>query len=154
MVPAKSFDYSDERYRTLFANFGFACLKSQAMEKQLSVLVTGISHIGSVKFGVTDFRSALDANKQTMGALIKSLKSKMTIPDDLEAMLSKALDDRNYLIHRFFISRGLQLGNISATSEMNAQIIGIGNCLAPVGKGVFRRIIRQKTRREHHEQTP
>ena len=27
-------------------------------------------------------------------------------------------------------------------------------CFAPVGKGVFRRIIRQKTRREHHEQTP
>jgi len=30
---------------------------------------------------------------------------------------------------------------------------GLATCLAPVGNGVFRRIIRQKERREHHEQT-
>ncbi len=127
MMPVKTFDYSDERYKTLFANFGLASLKCQVMEKQLSVLVTGISYIGSKEFDINVFRSALDGNRQTMGRMMKSLKVKIAIPDDLEAMLSKALENRNYLIHRFFISRGLELGSISATSKMNAEIIEIGN---------------------------
>jgi hypothetical protein len=125
----KGFDYADPRYRTLFANYGLASLKAQVIEKQLSVLIATIDHLGIMTFDVLGFRLILDQDKRTMGNLIRILTKKIVIPSELQGTLETTLEERNYLIHRFFITKGLELGLIDSIPVMNNEVISIGNNL-------------------------
>jgi hypothetical protein len=122
-----SFNYADDRYRTMFANYGLAALRAQMLEKQLAVLLTAIPRIGGSTLEVAEFYRALDGYEKPMGHLLKVLKAKMTIPEDFEGILEKTLRDRNYLIHRFFKSKGILLGDVEATPALCAEIIAIGD---------------------------
>lgn len=120
------FDYSDERYKVLFANFGLCSLKAQVIEHQLAVITTATRYLGTGSFNVTEFRQTLNADKRTMGQLIKALRVKIEVPVDLEEILKKALEDRNYIIHHFFMKKCLQMGQVESAPEMTAEIISIG----------------------------
>jgi len=120
------FDYSDERYKALFANFGQCSLKAQVIEYQLYVIITATRYLGAENFNVTVFRQTIDADRRTMGRLITELKAKIEVPANLQERLEKALDDRNYLIHRFFMSKELKMGEVGNIPEMNVEVISIG----------------------------
>lgn len=121
------FDYSRSGYKELFANYGFASLKAQSIEKQLSAIIVAIEHIDNTKIAPLEFRALLDQeDKRTMGNLIRILQGKVSLPSDLENELNDILEKRNYLIHTFFISKGLDMGNEELIPSMNTEIIEIG----------------------------
>ncbi|MEE9215198.1 MAG: hypothetical protein V3U54_10470 [Thermodesulfobacteriota bacterium] len=122
------FDYSRLGYKEMFANYGLVSLKAQAIEKSLATLIIAINHIGNYKINPLKFRAILNQeDKRTMGKLIQDLRQKMSIPSDLEKELDEVLGKRNYLIHHFFTSKGLDIGKTNQIPLMNKEIIEIGN---------------------------
>ena len=47
--------------------------------------------------------------KQTLGQLLRDIKRKLLLPDDLEPLFDSALSTRNRLMHQFFPMHGVSL---------------------------------------------
>lgn len=60
--------------------------------------------------------------QKTLGALIKHLKSEVTLPPDLESFLADALNRRNYLAHHYFRERAEQFVTRDGRAKMLDEI--------------------------------
>ena len=64
-------------------------------------------------------------DKKTFGYVIKAARQKFQFPVDLEADLEKALVQRNYLAHRFFVDHDIDLQLPDGRRQMIDQLIEI-----------------------------
>jgi hypothetical protein len=58
----------------------------------------------------------------TLGRLISRLKSLVTIPADLENLLEKSLDRRNWLMHQYFRERAIEFLSLDGRDAMVSEL--------------------------------
>ena len=107
-------DFPEDQLR-LYAEFGITAEKAQVLEFEAGnvalsfvALFVDTKRIGPGETAM--FRGLVDdVNRQTLGALLRSLKRMANFDDSLLTIVDEALERRNYLAHRFFPSHNYAL---------------------------------------------
>jgi hypothetical protein len=90
----------------VYRKFGFAAEAAQLLETELGTLLLFIRCVDDgllTKPAPGRASDLLDTiNRHTLGQLLKSLNNKTQSLDILEPLLSKALEERNRLLHSFY----------------------------------------------------
>ena len=90
----------------VYFKFGFASEAAQLLETELGTLLFRAGAIDAGLFENPDHDKAWEmsklVNRKTLGQLIRSLGNTDYSLDDLDEILSKALGERNRLIHSFY----------------------------------------------------
>jgi hypothetical protein len=63
--------------------------------------------------------------RKTLGQLISDVRKKINVPGEIEEALSVALEDRNYLIHRFFAKHDIDFDSNPGRHEMIEELCTI-----------------------------
>lgn len=100
-------DFSNDQLQ-LYAEFGITAEKAQVLEFEAGnvalsfvTLFIDTSRIGPEETAM--FRSLMDdVNRQTLGVLLKRIKTMAQFDESLLTIVDEALERRNYLVHRFF----------------------------------------------------
>jgi len=101
---AEGLDYSRPEFKTMFANYGLTAVAALALEKSIMLLIAAIDNIGKGNLPKDMLHQYLQQyRKRPLGALIKELENRINLSPDLKSDLQRALNDRNMIIHHFFI---------------------------------------------------
>ena len=115
----------------LYERVGRALKVSQLLETEIGTALLGLdalvtnSHLNPDPDKYSRLREAIE--KRTLGQCLRQMKERLTLHEDLEAILNEALEARNDLAHRFFSRSGLKLQDEKGRDEMLAyleQIMG------------------------------
>ena len=99
-------DYSDPRWRDLFANYGMTAHAAQMLEKALLLLLAGVQCQKDGKNTASDLHQFLNTHKRkSVSQIIKALKKQLPFPPDLATDLEDVFQQRNDVIHHFFMDR-------------------------------------------------
>jgi len=104
---------TDEHVKTVYAHFGLALYWAQVLEHGLAnalVCAELLPRRAGRPIPKREWEEEFDAFmdlkfEQTLGRLIRGLKSATTVPTELEGLLTEALKTRNFLAHNFFRER-------------------------------------------------
>ena len=108
-----STDDREEHVKTVCAHFGLAMYLAQVLEHGLVNALLFLELLPKRagtpvprKVWEAEFDAFLDRNfEMTLGRMIRNLKAVVSVPSDLEACLSDALRERNFLAHSYFRER-------------------------------------------------
>lgn len=91
------------KYKLIYAYFGLSVYKSQCLEETFSnmLLLNRVCNKSLNSLNDID-NEILNSSKKTMGNLIREVKIEYKFTDKLEEDLSKILNKRNYLVHKYF----------------------------------------------------
>lgn len=122
--------------KEVYAFFGLTYYQAAVLEHGVLNLAVAMLAKNAPGITVGDVDKLYDSfDKKTFGPIIKAAtKSKCKIPDDLEADLSVALDQRNYLAHRFFIVHDIDFMIPAGRRKMIDELIEILKHLQSVDK--------------------
>lgn len=96
-------DYDDEQTRDVYAHYGLSMYLAQTLEHGIVNALVILRLPEKDKYTRQDIDEFMEGRFQkTLGALLKHLKSEVTLPPDLKSTLTKALNRRNYLAHHYF----------------------------------------------------
>jgi len=103
----------DEHVKTVYARFGLAMYLAQVLEHGLANALMSAELLPRRagkpvprKQWEAEFNAFMDQQfQQTLGRLIRALKSATSVPSDLEGLLTEALEKRNFLAHHYFRER-------------------------------------------------
>ena len=95
--------------KEVFAFFGLCSYCAQVLEQGLINLAVALHVRGLTKLTGNDFDLLFDElGKKTLGQLIKDVGRLVKVSDKLESSIAEALRDRNYLVHKFYVTHGRQ----------------------------------------------
>ena len=99
--------------------FGIASYYAQVLEKGLIQFIIFLKLIGlsEIKPEITEQIFGI-FKKQTMGQLLCEVRKKTNIPIHIDELLSKSLEKRNFLAHRFFDHYALDHLNKEGRAKM------------------------------------
>jgi len=127
----------DDVYRT----FGQASEAAQLLETELGnmLLLTSAADDGLLTGQNSKQASALlgRINRSTLGQLLKNLNSKTQSLDQLEALLSKALDERNRLSHSFYRQHNFRRNSEQGRALMLKDLESIHSTLLNAYKAIM-----------------
>ena len=130
----------DEHTKEVYAQFGLAMYCAQAVESAIAVTLLHLDLIpkraSSKARTMAEWESEIDSFtrkqfEETLGGLIKRLRSVAPVPDASAGALRDALAKRNWLAHGYFWSRSEQFLSMSGRESMLKEIIA--------ARGVFDR---------------
>ncbi len=99
----KHMDYDDEQTRDVYAYYGLAMYLAQILEHGIVNALVILRLTEKDKYTRQDIDEFMEGRFQKpLGALLKHLRSEVTLPPDLESTLTEALNRRNYLAHQYF----------------------------------------------------
>ena len=114
---------SDDEVRDTYAHFGLALYLAQVLEHAI------VNAMVAVRLDQRDrlTRSDIDAFmserfENTLGKLLKALRSELTVPPALDDLLTRALSQRNFLAHHFFRERAQAFLTVSGCEAMQAEL--------------------------------
>jgi hypothetical protein len=105
--------------RETFARFGLAAYHAQCVERGLAILLLTSEDAG-ISVATSDELDAFLEREfaKTMGRLVKTVASRVSIEPDLEARLCRALNLRNWLMHRYFWEHAWNITDAAARERM------------------------------------
>lgn len=115
----------------LYAEFGITAEKAQVLEFEAgNVALSFVTlFVDTKRIGPEEsefFRSLMeDVNRQTLGALLRSIKRMANFDDSLLTIVDEALERRNYLAHRFFPSHNYAIFDEAGRRAMIAELKAI-----------------------------
>lgn len=90
-------------FKPILIQAGAALKDSQTIEHSISYIITLIINLSKGGISDADFDRLMEDNsKKTLGRLINEIKKYVSFSELNEEALKKALEARNYLIHKFF----------------------------------------------------
>ena len=95
----------DGQHKLVYAYFGLAIYFGQCLEETFSAMLwTDRIFKKKVKMNqeVNKIIDAIENSKKTMGVFINEVKQSYTLTDEIIEQLDKALNDRNFLVHKYF----------------------------------------------------
>ncbi len=117
----ESLKTEEGQLNAVFACFGSAVQHSQLFEQGLSRFLTMYNKIASDSVSIDDL-----GKKMTMGQLLKKVRQRVTINENsVEEGFLTVLDQRNYLVHRFFLERNSRLESTEGRMELLSELVGI-----------------------------
>ncbi|MGA1931204.1 hypothetical protein ACH5BF_00565 [Arcobacter sp. YIC-464] len=91
------------KHKLIYAYFGLAIYKSQCLEETFSNMLLLHRTYNKTLTSLEDIDKEISSSsKKTMGKLIQEIKIEYNFPNSLEEDLSKVLNTRNYLVHKYF----------------------------------------------------
>jgi hypothetical protein len=119
-------DEAEETSKEVYARFGLAVYYAQVLEYGLvnaMVILRLLSHRQTVARDREQWRAAVDGfmDRQfqtTLGRMIKGFREGSDVPPDLEGLLGRALEKRNWLAHHYFRERADQFVTHAGRSRM------------------------------------
>ncbi len=123
-------DNIGEQVKTVYAHFGLAIYQSQVLEHGLvnALLVLDLvpnkaKSARSQEHWASLVDQFFDENfRHTLGRMIQNFKSVGPIPPNLETLLTKALEKRNWLAHHYFRERAEDFMSSSGREKMVAEL--------------------------------
>ena len=125
----------------IYRKFGETAEAAQLLETQLGTMLLLIRGAEDDLFTVPNPKRAFDLcgtiNRHTLGQLIKSLNSTTQSLDALESLLSKALQERNRLIHSFYRDHNFRRNSDEGRALMLEDVESIHDTLLQAYKAVM-----------------
>lgn len=120
----------DEHVKAVYAYFGLAIYFSQVLEHGLvnalvflDLLPRRAGRPVPKEEWFKEFDSFMDQHfETTLGKMIRSLKSVISVPDELESLLAAALKKRNFLAHHYFKERAAEFMTRTGRDEMISEL--------------------------------
>ena len=110
---------SEGQLNAVFACFGSAVQHAQLFEQGLARFLIMYNKIASDSVSVDDI-----GQKLTMGQFLRRVRKHVTINDNsVEEGFSTARDERNYLIHRFFLERNQLLDSSEGRMQLLSELM-------------------------------
>lgn len=98
----------DSEEKEVFAFFGLCTYCGQVLEQGLVNLAVALHIKGLTQITSTDVDTAFDRmDRKTLGQLINDVRQKVPVSKELEEALKQALENRNYVVHRFFVEHSI-----------------------------------------------
>lgn len=98
---------SEETSKEVYAYAGLALYWSQCFEASMSNFLVLFARLSGQAVTVEELEALeSDAEKKTMGQLMRKIKELVTLEGDAEPVLTEALQTRNAIAHRFFKTHG------------------------------------------------
>ncbi|MDZ4731225.1 MAG: hypothetical protein SH820_14905 [Xanthomonadales bacterium] len=117
-------DYDDPK--EVYAFFGLTYYKAAVLEQGVVNLAVAMLAQNIPGVTVDDVDRLYESfDRKTFGHVINAAKSKFSIPGDLEDDLALALEQRNYLAHRFYVDHAESLMQEGGARKMIDELIGI-----------------------------
>lgn len=105
--------------RETFARFGLAAYHSQCVERGLAILLMTSDDAAARVASPDELDAFLEGEfAKTMGRLVKTVTGRVSVKPELEARLRRALDLRNWLMHRYFWERAWDITDAAARERM------------------------------------
>jgi hypothetical protein len=120
-------DIPEDQY-ALYAEFGMAAEKAQVLETEAGNLalsyLTLLVNTDKITPEETEmYRSIVDdANRKTLGALLKHIKGHMTFDDTIVGIIDEGVKQRNYLTHHIFRTHNFALFREEGRKVMVAEL--------------------------------
>jgi len=96
----------DSQIKEVYARFGLAMYQVQCFERTLAILLATVYGPNPQKITRPQYEKLFGLYFQkTLGNLISQIRESITISQELEIALSKALKKRNWLTHHYFWER-------------------------------------------------
>lgn len=111
----------------VFACYGSAAQHGQIFEEALSDLLLAYNRLVKKPLSLDDLRSVESKlHKMTMGALLKELQKHIEIEAEwVSDLLNIALNNRNFLIHKYFLKRQAKFRTEAGRLEMLRELLSI-----------------------------
>lgn len=115
----------EERAKEMFAHFGLAVYLSQIFEKSvLSLLGTIYFYENKSKWTKEQYmREVEKLNKETLGKLLEKIRKIVNLDILTEELVKEAQVKRNFLIHHYFWTNGLEMNFEVGQQMINKQLI-------------------------------
>ena len=118
----KMLESEEGQLNAVFACFGSAAQYAQLFEQSLSRFLTMYNKVALDSVTADDI-----GRKMTMGQLLAKVRKYVNFDDDsIERMFTAALEERNNLIHSFFLERDPLLGSAEGRMELLSDLVRIG----------------------------
>jgi hypothetical protein len=97
-----------DQIKEVYTQFGLVMYQVQCFERTLAILLITAYVPDLQRITRAQYEELLGRYFQrTLGNLINQLREFVTIPRQLETILSRALQKRNWLVHHYFWERGI-----------------------------------------------
>ena len=117
----KMLESEEGQLNAVFACFGSAVQHAQLFEQGLTRFLTMYNMISSPSVRIEDI-----GTKMTMGRLLHKVSQHVAIDDSaVEEGFNRALEERNYLIHRFFLERSSELNSTEDRMQLLSDLVSI-----------------------------
>jgi len=122
--------------RTLYFEFGRTAEMAQLTELEAGNLALAFVSLAFNPATVTDEERRLfaavvdDVNSRTFGNLLKQIRKIGNVSDGIEETITVALENRNYLVHKFFRHHNLQINSDEGREEMISELREIHRVLS------------------------
>ncbi len=107
--------------RDVFTHYGHAAYWGQVLEDALIQALVFIARLKDRSLTEEQLQALAQAEykkKKTIGVLIKEVRTAIRATEPIEVIVDQALQQRNYLIHRFFRGREEQIRSIEGMRGM------------------------------------
>jgi hypothetical protein len=123
----------------VYRKFGEAAEAAQLLETELGNMLLLVRYEGlPAKPRIERIRDILDTvNRHTLGQLLKALNNHEQSPDALNALLTKARDERNRLSHSFYREHNLRRNSEEGRALMVQDLEAIHAALLDAYKAIM-----------------
>jgi len=112
-----------QQRREVFARFGLAVFQTQAVERQVGILLATMGSPGFLNSTPEDRGLFFETSfKKTLGRLVKDLGKAVDLPPHLETDLDRALELRNWLAHGYFWERAEEILHWDGCESMISEL--------------------------------
>ena len=116
-------DTESEQNENVFAHFGLAMFQAQCLERQLAIILATKYEPGPTNISRTELDDIFDdLFSRTLGQLVEEIGRLAELTEDEEERLQEALSKRNWLAHRYFWERAIEIlsepGRASMITEL------------------------------------
>ena len=111
--------FEAQQRREVFARFGLAMYFAQCLERQIGFLLATMYNKEFLQVPPEDRDAFFDREaKKTFGRMKGDLGKKAQFSKTLESRLNKAVKIRNWLVHRYFSERALNITTLEGREEI------------------------------------
>ncbi len=122
-----SIDSESSQIKEVYAQFGLVMYQVQCFERTLAILLVTAYAPDLQEITRSQYEELLGKYFQrTLGTLINQLREFITISRQLETSLSRALQKRNWLVHRYFWERAITFMKEDGREQMIKELREIG----------------------------
>ena len=117
-------DSESEQIQEVFAHFGLAMLQTQALERQLAVILVTKNGPSPNRMTECEYDISLeDLFSKTLGRLVKKVETVGQLSEDEQEQLQEALKKRNWLVHRYFWERAKEFLSEPGRASMIEELL-------------------------------
>jgi len=112
-------DAESYQIKEVYAHFGLAMFMAQGLEQTLAIALATVYGPGTQRITRTQYDDLLKLNfRKTLGMLINQIRKTVELTEELEQMLSEALEKRNWLAHDYFRERAVVFNDENGRDSM------------------------------------